>query len=252
MKAVGVVLKQLMTTRSRFRERERDESFDEKLEKLRLNLNNIKYVFVRVKKNEKQLLDTLAEVYEHLRKFERRKLDEEMNGICKRIRDSAEKLVPMDGFDESSKEEDHKPAQIFHSSQELQQLYQKSWTMKDFDRLDDTTRCCLMPLLMFPENAVIRKRNAINLWIGEEIVRDEPDTEAEELCDGVIHDLLESRAIVRYGNEKSPIVNKFRILPAVHRLLEPYISNLKARLLKGSLYFRTKEDRLVLKQKKLQ
>jgi len=68
MKAIGVVLKQLMTTRSRFHERGGDdESFDGKLEKLRLNLNKIKDVFVRVKKNEEELLDTLAEVYGHLR-----------------------------------------------------------------------------------------------------------------------------------------------------------------------------------------
>jgi len=51
MKAVGVVLKQLMTTRSRFDKRGRDEAIDGKLEKLRLNLNKIKDVFVRVKKN---------------------------------------------------------------------------------------------------------------------------------------------------------------------------------------------------------
>ena len=73
-------------------------------------------------------------MYGHLRKLERRKLDEEMDGICKRIRDSAEKLVPMDGFDESSKEEDHKPAQIFLPSQHLHQPHQESWTMEDFSR----------------------------------------------------------------------------------------------------------------------
>ncbi|ESW11880.1 hypothetical protein PHAVU_008G066800 [Phaseolus vulgaris] len=167
MKAVPVLLKQLMTIRSKFHERGKDESFDEKLEKLRLDVNKIKDVFVRVKKNEEELLDISAEVYDHLRKLDRRKLDEDMDDICKRIKDSAHKLVPMDAFDDSSKEEDHKGGQIFHSSQPLQQPNQKSWIWVDYDRLDRLPKDCLSSLLIFPENAVIRKSNAINLWIGE-------------------------------------------------------------------------------------
>jgi len=226
MKAVDVVLKQLMTTRNKFDERGRDEAFDGKLEKLRLNLNKIKDVFVRVKKNEEELLDTLAEVYGHLRKLEQRKLDEEMDEICKRIRDSAQKLVPMDGFDESSKEEDHKPAQIFQPSQHFHQPHEEeSWAKEDLFWLDGTIRGCLFSLLMFHENVVIRKRNIINLWIGEGRVQDSHNKTAEELCEGVIHDLLESNMIVHYGNGKSPILNKFRILPSVRHTLKSYDLN---------------------------
>ena len=248
MKAVGVVMKQLPIARSKFHERGGDdESFDGKLEKLRLNLYKIKDVFERVKKNEEELLDRLVEVYGYLRKLERRKLDEEMDGICKRIRYSAQKLVPMNGFDESSKEEDPKPAQIFQPSQHLHQPHQESWTKEVFDRLDDTIRGCLTSLLMFPENAVIRKSNAINLWIGEGLI----DDAREDLCEGVIHELLESHMIVRCGNEKSPIVNKFRILPAVHRLLKSHVSNREAHLSIGFLIFRSKKARLVLEQKRV-
>jgi len=219
MKAVGVVLKQLMTARNRFDERGRDEAFDGKLEKLRLNLNKIKDVFERVKKNEEELLDRLAEVYDHLRKLERRKLDEEMDGICKRIRDSAQKLVPMDGFDESYEEENHKAAQIFQPSQDLQQPHPESWTMEYLDRLEGITIECLMSLLMFPENAVISKRNVINLWIGEGWVQD------RRLGEDMIKELLKLKVIVCYGNRKSPIVNKFQILPGILRwLLESYVS----------------------------
>ncbi|KAK8466335.1 hypothetical protein PHAVU_008G066501 [Phaseolus vulgaris] len=132
MKAVPVLLKQLMTTRNKFHERGRDESFEGKLEKLRLEVNKIKDVFARVKKNEEELLDTLAEVHGHLRKLDRRKLDEDMDDICKRIIDSAHKLLPMDAFDDLSKEEDHKGGQIFHTSQQLQQPHQKSWTLEDY------------------------------------------------------------------------------------------------------------------------
>ena len=117
MKAIHVLLKQLINASSKFHERGRDESFDGKLEKLRLDVNKIEDVFVRVKKNEEELLDTLAEVFDHLRKLDRRKLDEDMDGICKRIRDSAHKLLPMDGFVDSSKEENHNGGQKFHSSQ---------------------------------------------------------------------------------------------------------------------------------------
>ena len=220
MKAIGVVLKQLMTARSRFDEKGRDEAFDGKLEKLRLNLNKIKDVFERVKKNEEELLDRLAEVYDHLRKLERRKLDEEMDGICKRIRDSAHKLVPMD----ESSEEDHKAAQIFQPSQDLQQPHMESWTMKNLDRLDYRTRSSLMSLVMFPENAVITKRNAIHLWIGEGFLDYPMHKAREDFFESVIHELLESHMIVCCGNRKSPAVNKFRILPTVHHQLESDVS----------------------------
>ncbi|KOM37530.1 hypothetical protein LR48_Vigan03g091200 [Vigna angularis] len=59
-------MKQLTTSRRKFHERGRDESFDGELQKLQLVLNNIKDVFVEVKKNEEKLLDTLAENLEVL------------------------------------------------------------------------------------------------------------------------------------------------------------------------------------------
>ncbi|KAK7374237.1 hypothetical protein VNO80_07664 [Phaseolus coccineus] len=224
MKAVPVLLKQLMIARSKFHERETDASFDRKLEKLRLDLNKIKNVFVRVKKNEEELLDILAEVYDHLHKLDRSKLDEDMDDICKRIKYSAHKLVPMDAFDDSSKEEDHKGGQIFHSSQQLQQPHQMSWTPGDFYQLDSFLKSCLSSLLIFPKNAVIRKSNAINLWIGEGLIKDTRDETADELGEDVIDDLLKCYVIVRYSNGKSSRFNKFLILPSIHRQLESHVS----------------------------
>ncbi|ESW11882.1 hypothetical protein PHAVU_008G067000 [Phaseolus vulgaris] len=247
MKAVPVLLKQLMIARSKLHERGRDESFDGKLEMLRLDLNKIKDVFVRVKKNEEELLDTLAEVYDHLRKLDYRKLGEDMNGICKRIRDSAHKLLPMDAFDDSYKEEDHKGDQIFHSSHELQQPHQKSWTTEDYHRLDHLSKGCLWSLLIFPENAVIRKSNVINLWIGEGLVEDKNERTAIETGEVLIHDLLLSDVIVRYGSEKDPLVNKFRILPNVRRQLELCEEEFGT----ISLFRESGINRFVLKQKKL-
>jgi len=42
----------------------------------------------------------------------------------------------MDAFGDSSKEEDHKGGQIFHSPQQLQQPHKKSCTVEDYHRLD--------------------------------------------------------------------------------------------------------------------
>jgi len=210
MKAVAVLLKQLTTTRRKFHERGRDESFDGKLEKLRLDLNKIKDVFVEVKKKEEELLDTLAQVYDHLRKLERVKLDEDMNGICQRIRDSAHNLLPTLVFDDSSKEEDDK---IFHSSKDLVQPHQDICTKEDYDQLSLPSRNCLLSLFIFPENAVIKKRNAINLWIGEGLITNNKKETAEEEGEDVIDDLLKCGVIVRCGNGNDPFANRFRILP---------------------------------------
>ncbi|KAK7374211.1 hypothetical protein VNO80_07638 [Phaseolus coccineus] len=245
MKAVSVLLKELRTARSKFHERGRDESFDAKLEKLRWDLNKIAGVFVRVKKNEEDLLDTLAEVHYHLRKLDRRKLNKDMDGFCKRIKNSAHKLVPMDAFDDSSKEEDHNGGQIFHSSQE---------TLKDYDSLVPLSKYCLLSLTVFPKNAVIRKRNAINLWIGLGFVKDAENRTAEELGEYVIDDLLKCNAIVRYGNRKNPL-NKFRIPPSVRRRLESdvskYYANHRGQYFKVFLYETIELHQLKLVQKRV-
>nr|XP_007139918.1 hypothetical protein PHAVU_008G069600g [Phaseolus vulgaris]ESW11912.1 hypothetical protein PHAVU_008G069600g [Phaseolus vulgaris] len=224
MKAVPLLLKQLMIARSKFHERGRDESFDGKLEKLRLDLNKIKDVFVRVKKNEEELLDTLAEVHAHLCKLERKKLDEDMDDICKRIKDSAHKLVPVDAFDDSSKEDDHKGGQIFHSSQQLQQPYQRSRSQFNYYSLSPLLQYCLNSLVVFPQNSVIRKRNAINLWIG-----------------------LDSFKIQRQRTKQqrnwNPLSNKFRV--AIHN------ANYRGHCFKVSVYGATElRYELQLEQKK--
>ncbi|XP_027927505.1 uncharacterized protein LOC114184393 [Vigna unguiculata] len=220
MKAVAVLMKQLTTARRKFDERGRDESFDGELEKLRSVLNKIKDVFVEVKKNEEKLLDTLAEVYDHLRRLNRRKLHEDMDGICNRIRDYALMLLPTLVFDDSFKDEDHKGGKISHSSEELvQPHHQNNWTLEDYYRLHHLSRFYFLSLLIFPENAVIRKRNAINLWIGEGFSENTYNDTAEEEVEDVIDDLLKCGVIVRCGNGKDPFVNRFRILPGVRRQL---------------------------------
>ncbi|XP_027927359.1 disease resistance protein RGA2-like [Vigna unguiculata] len=214
MKAVAVLMKQLTTARRKFDESGRDESFDGELEKLRSVLNKIKDVFMEVKKKEEKLLDTLAEVYDHLRRLNRRKLHEDMHSICESIRDSALMLLPTLVFDDSSKDEDHKGGKISHSLEELvQPHHQNNWTVEDYYLLHDRFKRCLWSLLIFPVNAVIRKRNAINLWIGEGLIGNTYNKTAEKEGEDVIDDLLKCNMIVRCDNGKGPFVNRFRILP---------------------------------------
>ncbi|WVZ08608.1 hypothetical protein V8G54_021954 [Vigna mungo] len=212
MKAVGVLMKELTTSRRKFHERGRDESFDGKLEKLWLVLNNIKDVFVVVKKNEEKLLDTLAEVYNHLHRLDRKKLDEDMKHICKRIRDSADNLLSKDASDELSKEEDHKGGKIYHSLEELVQPHlNEIWTEKDFNQLGYPLKPCLFCLLIFPENAVIRKRIAINMWIAEGLVRNTEKKTAEEKGEDVIDDLLKFK-LKLYLDGDSEYIRPSRLL----------------------------------------
>lgn len=53
---------------------------------------------MRVKKNEDELLNKLVEVDGHLHKLDGKRLDVEIDSICKRMRDFAHKLLPMDPF----------------------------------------------------------------------------------------------------------------------------------------------------------
>ncbi|RDX91326.1 Disease resistance RPP13-like protein 4, partial [Mucuna pruriens] len=223
MKAVAVLLKRVRNARTIFLERARDEPFGEsfggKLEKLTRELNKIKEVFMRVKKNEDELLDILTEVDGHLRKLEKKKLDEKMDGICKRIRDCAHKLLPMDAFDPSEK--DQKSIEIVQShdsssSQHNNQLLLAQDTnpmLKKYPRPEFNLQRCLLSLLVFPEDGVIKKRHSIYWWIGQGLLGYTTEKPAEEIGEEVFDELLKSNLIVPYGNGKCPLVNKFQINP---------------------------------------
>ncbi|RDX91383.1 Disease resistance RPP13-like protein 4, partial [Mucuna pruriens] len=244
---IPLLLKRVRTARTIFHERARDESFDAKLEKLTLELNKIKEVFMRVKKNEEELLDTLNEVDGHIRKLDRKRLDEEMDGICKRIRDSAHKLLPMDAF--HSSQQDHN-TQILHShdpssTHHNNQLLLPQHVNVTLDGLIYHVRLCLLSLLVFPEHAVIKKRRAIFWWIGQRFLI------GEELGEVVFDELLKFNLIVSYGNGKCPVVNKFIINPQIRPHLESYVSRENAQHL--GFFLRSKSqvydfDSIVLKQ----
>lgn len=197
MKAVSVLLKRVRTARTILHQRETDESFDGKLEKWMWELNKINDVFMRVKKNEEEMLDTLEEVDGHFRKLDKKRLDQEMDGICKRIRECAHKLLPMDDYDE----EDHKSSEILHSSSTQ---HNNHLLLERYCMLRQQRSVCLLSLLVFPEHAIIKNLSTIYWWIGESYVENTEDKTAEEVGEDVIDELLKLNLIVPYGNAKYP------------------------------------------------
>jgi len=85
-----------------------------------------------------------------------------MDGICRRIRDSTHKLLPMDGSVDSSKKENHNRGKISLLTTET--------------------------LLIFTEYAVIRKRILFYLWVGEGVKGIE-NKKAEKLGEDLIDEL---------------------------------------------------------------
>ncbi|RDX91152.1 hypothetical protein CR513_26904, partial [Mucuna pruriens] len=83
MKAVPTLLKRLMAV-----------EHQANLKDLKSELINIKDLFSMVKKNEDELLDTLTVVDGYLRNSNLRKLMQEKQDICIRIRNSTLKLLP--------------------------------------------------------------------------------------------------------------------------------------------------------------
>ncbi|KAG4922417.1 hypothetical protein JHK86_051230 [Glycine max] len=159
------------------------------------------------------MLDTLEEVDGHFRKLDKKRLDQEMDGICKRIGECAHKLLPMDDYDE----EDHKSSEILHSSSTQ---HNNHLLLERYCMLRQQRSVCLLSLLVFPEHAIIKNLSTIYWWIGESYVENTEDKTAEEVGEDVIDELLKLNLIVPYGNAKYPLVNKFQIHPHILPLLE--------------------------------
>ncbi|KAL2330348.1 hypothetical protein Fmac_017929 [Flemingia macrophylla] len=233
MKAIPVLQKRLSRTRSIFQERGRDESFDEKLEKLSKELENMSELFLKVKRNEDELLDTLTEVYGHLGRLDKKRLDEEMDDICNKIRHSAQILLPMEEhqIQQSSHSssthynvpqfsaqillpmEEHQIQQSSHSSSTHYNVPRFSLPPLSVNQVRERQKLfkLLIYLLIYPENAIIKRRHLIYLWAAGS-----PGRELEE-DEKLFDELLKFNAIVPCGNGKCPIVNKFKIHPQFHR-----------------------------------
>ncbi|KAG4937167.1 hypothetical protein JHK85_052086 [Glycine max] len=224
MKAVPLLLKHV---RSIFLQRGRDESFDAKLEKLTSALNKIKDVFMGVRQNEDELLDVLVELDSHLRKLDKKKLDEEVDDICKRISDSALKLLPVEDENKDEKSEkvpsdDDDPSSSQQHKKELEaQDLNLLW--ESYRKLGSKAKDCLLSLSVFPENAVIKKRQAIYWWIGEGLVRETSQKTAEEEGEDVINQLLKFNVIVPHGNGDEDGLKPERLIHTVFNVGASYL-----------------------------
>ncbi|ESW18413.1 hypothetical protein PHAVU_006G039000 [Phaseolus vulgaris] len=205
MKAVPTLLKRLVTTDK-----------EANLKVLKNELIQIKNLFSMVKKNEQELLDTLTMVDGYLRNNIPKLVKEEDN-ICKKIRESTKKLLPLDQIQRANNAPESRGITV----QELKlgekeevstslpltpQPEELGVIEKNYKSLNPLEKKCLLSLLHFPENSVMKKRNIILWWV--EVMKT-----AKEIGEFVFEKLTDLKLIVphKYG-----FVNKFKINPLVH------------------------------------
>ncbi|KAK7305088.1 hypothetical protein VNO77_42988 [Canavalia gladiata] len=228
---------------------------DGHLDDLKSELEKIKDLFSIVKKNEEELLDTLALVYGYLRNFNIPKLLEEKEDICKRIRNSTQKLLPLsapqstvEAAESSGKRENMHPPL---SSSQL-------WDLESFkvcyDTLDPLPKRCLVSLLVFPENVVVKKMHVIYWWIGVGLLENTKRLEeVEKQGEDIFNDLQIRKLIVPHGNDICPNVNKFKINHWFGRELLKYdhVYGIYSQIRASSQYEDVNHDCLALDQRQV-
>ncbi|KAL7185640.1 hypothetical protein ACSBR2_027564 [Camellia fascicularis] len=91
-----------------------------------------------------------------------------------------------------------------------------------YDALDIQLKVCLFCLAIFPEKAVVKKKQLIYWWIGEGLISKSKDKSGEEVGEGVFMKLLEKGLIQPYytgENHKNPVVHCCTIHPWIRRML---------------------------------
>ncbi|RZB99302.1 Disease resistance RPP13-like protein 4 isoform A [Glycine soja] len=223
-KAVATLLKHLVRVEK-----------EAKLNDLKSELNKIKDLFLKVKDNEEELLDTLAVVDGYIRNKNIRKLREEEGHFCQKIRNSTRKLLPAadaeavgsSGQASQDVKLPQRPELNTPLPSSTPQLEKDLQMIKDYySNLDLFDRRWFSSLLQFPENAVLKRREIIfwsfSLQWGVTGDLGSYFWNAEKRLDS----LLESKLFVPHGNGKSPIVSKFKINPLVHhKSLSPLFQN---------------------------
>ncbi|KHN35906.1 disease resistance RPP13-like protein 4 [Glycine soja] len=221
MKAVPTLLKRLVIVEKR-----------EDLKDLKSELNKIKDLFKIVKKNEEELLDTLAVVDGYLRNKNIPKLMEVKEDICKRIRNSTQKLLPDGSTDQGSNiEATQSLGKTFQDEkdkkrEEVQEALSPEKFKVHYNELDRVHKRFFLSLLLFPENAVIKK-STIHFWwssvVGYIMIGQ---------FEFVFDYLYSRKLLVPHGNDKSlVVVNKFKINPCVrHKSVLPSLQNDKEQL----------------------
>ncbi|KAK7305090.1 hypothetical protein VNO77_42990 [Canavalia gladiata] len=237
---------------------EKEVPIDVKLESLKSELENMKAQFSTAKKNE-ELYGTLRAVEDLLRNFNAKNfsdivksaedanqsetnssnlssqasksevLDQVLKTISKNIKDSTQKLQPVgvsqskakayDSLGQTSKTGQKYPILSLseHNNEKVDLVLKR--IQVSYDALNLHSRICLLSLSIFPENEVIKKRHTIYWWIGEGFVRNSRGKTAEEEGEEIFDELLSCNLIVPHGNNKCPIVNKFKINPWIRHML---------------------------------
>ncbi|KAL2322532.1 hypothetical protein Fmac_026911 [Flemingia macrophylla] len=216
MKAVASLLKHLRTVEKR-----------QHLKTLKSELINMTNLFSTVKKNEEELLDALTAVDGYIRSSNIHQLIKEEENICKKIGDSAKNLLPDADTRESNVEAAQSSGRTIKDVK-LHKREVKSPQPEELERfevcykaLDDLHKRCFLSLLLFPENAVIKRRNVIFWWnvvLGHE----------SEIFWNVFMELKRGALIVPHGHSDAMIhdVNKFKLSPCTHHeSVRPLLQN---------------------------
>jgi len=197
MKAIPLLLKRL-------RKVEQQANLDD----LKSVLINIKDVFSLVKKNEEELLDTLALVDGYIRKSNIRKLMEDKEKLCKKIMDSTQKLLPREAIEATKSSS--KPFQDVNRAPPSSQLQNIEEYKVNYQNLGHLChKRGFLSLLSFPKNAITSKRNIFTWWMGM------GDIDGEEDGEDVFVELLHCNLVVPHRQGKCPHVNKFKVNPWV-------------------------------------
>ncbi|KAL2322634.1 hypothetical protein Fmac_027013 [Flemingia macrophylla] len=192
---------------------------DKKVERLKSEIDNMK---AKCSSDEEfRMLSSLEDLLRHF-KTKEELLDEVLTTIHEKIKESTKKLGFSQSEDGSSSQA--KATQVQHPPLSLSQNEEKiTLVLKRFqasyDALGLHSKLCCLSLSVFPENVVIKKRHIIYWWIGEGFVKNTAEQTAEEEGEEVFEELLNSYLIVRHGNGKCPIVNKFKISPWIRHML---------------------------------
>ncbi|XP_027340985.1 disease resistance RPP13-like protein 4 [Abrus precatorius] len=223
-KAVPLLLRRLTTI-------EKHANLDD----LKEVLMNIKDLFWIVKKNEEELLDTLTEVDDYVRNFNTRKLMEEKEEICKRIRNSTQKLLPAHGSSgKTFQVGEPERKEIVHQSEPSLKLPQELEMRMDV-YLPSVQQIVFFNFLSaLPQNSVLKKRQLIYWWFGSRSLNYEMHAlthgaldlerrvnQERKAAEDMFSFLLVKRLIVPHGNGKCPLVNKYKISPLLRDVREP-------------------------------
>lgn len=156
-------------------------------------------------------------------------MDQALDGICKSIKDSAEKLKPGvcgGGGGGASQSRQESGGGRVNSTLHVSQIMNNELVgpvlkriQVSYDNLNLRSKVCLLCLTVFPENVVMKKRHTIYWWIGEGFVRKTGEKTAEEAGEDVFDELLSCHLIAPHGNGKCPIVNKFKLNPWIRHML---------------------------------